>query len=319
MAETAEATDAAGEAYHWQRDEDVSACPTCNVGFTTTVRRHHCRQCGGVFCDDCTRSRLRLPKLPNAGKVRTCDRCAAALGELNATGFEEDLEASTQIIQDLKGSLKVRYAECEAFKRILLELEAGATDDFELLERYENDPESNDYSFNILKERVAQLWASMRSRLDGRVARQTELQEQVEQALASKNAAELHESQLRARYSDVDAECGDAVRIEAERDELVRRKLELDQAVVNTRARVRELEIERQEYNERRNAAGRGGAPARGGCSRFCMRPPIFEGDADPGSSSPVPFLISGGRSDPLISGRGSNRVAGCRRACALM
>ena len=36
-------------------DEDVSNCqgPGCARPFSYIWRRHHCRVCGGVFCDSC--------------------------------------------------------------------------------------------------------------------------------------------------------------------------------------------------------------------------------------------------------------------------
>ena len=39
----------------WVNDEDVSNCqgPGCARPFSYIWRRHHCRVCGGVFCDSC--------------------------------------------------------------------------------------------------------------------------------------------------------------------------------------------------------------------------------------------------------------------------
>jgi hypothetical protein len=74
----------------WKRDAEVQACEDCKKGFTTfTRRKHHCRRCGGIFCDDCTKQRrtVRDPLVEN-GKMkgdvkdcRVCDRCAAAVTE----------------------------------------------------------------------------------------------------------------------------------------------------------------------------------------------------------------------------------------------
>lgn len=53
-------------------------CPGCGVQFTYTVRRHHCRLCGDVFCDTCSQTRKVLP-LDGAEferPVRICDWCA---------------------------------------------------------------------------------------------------------------------------------------------------------------------------------------------------------------------------------------------------
>lgn len=38
----------------WKRDGDVSACAQCRAGFGMTRRKHHCRECGDVFCNDCS-------------------------------------------------------------------------------------------------------------------------------------------------------------------------------------------------------------------------------------------------------------------------
>jgi hypothetical protein len=46
----------------WMRDEEAQNCcsAACRVGFTATVRRHHCRKCGQVFCDDCTSEKMLI-------------------------------------------------------------------------------------------------------------------------------------------------------------------------------------------------------------------------------------------------------------------
>lgn len=35
---------------HWILDEAVTNCMRCNVEFTLTERKHHCRDCGKIFC-----------------------------------------------------------------------------------------------------------------------------------------------------------------------------------------------------------------------------------------------------------------------------
>ena len=56
----------------WQPDADAAVCSitNCETAFTsgwTGSRRHHCRQCGRVVCNDCSRRevcRIRIPPLP---------------------------------------------------------------------------------------------------------------------------------------------------------------------------------------------------------------------------------------------------------------
>lgn len=37
---------------HWMKDEVADACQ-CGVKFSFSDRRHHCRDCGNVFCAKC--------------------------------------------------------------------------------------------------------------------------------------------------------------------------------------------------------------------------------------------------------------------------
>lgn len=38
----------------WQDSSEVTRCTLCDVKFTFTNRKHHCRQCGQVFCSKCS-------------------------------------------------------------------------------------------------------------------------------------------------------------------------------------------------------------------------------------------------------------------------
>ena len=35
---------------HWLKDEAVDNCMKCSAEFTFTERKHHCRDCGRIFC-----------------------------------------------------------------------------------------------------------------------------------------------------------------------------------------------------------------------------------------------------------------------------
>ena len=51
----------------WQIDENFDSCITCNRKFTVTRRRHHCRICGFIFCDECSLFKIH--------KFRACGEC----------------------------------------------------------------------------------------------------------------------------------------------------------------------------------------------------------------------------------------------------
>lgn len=44
----------------WMADEEAQNCMRCGQEFTLITRRHHCRQCGEIFCHRCCNSRCLL-------------------------------------------------------------------------------------------------------------------------------------------------------------------------------------------------------------------------------------------------------------------
>lgn len=43
--------------------------------FSVVRRKHHCRNCGGVFCAKCSSGAIALPKFDLHKNVRVCDMC----------------------------------------------------------------------------------------------------------------------------------------------------------------------------------------------------------------------------------------------------
>ncbi|KAI3796998.1 hypothetical protein L1987_39686 [Smallanthus sonchifolius] len=60
---------------HWVPDEAVTKCTGCGSDFSAFNRKHHCRNCGDIFCDKCTHGRIALTSEENAPQVRVCDSC----------------------------------------------------------------------------------------------------------------------------------------------------------------------------------------------------------------------------------------------------
>ncbi|CAK7334201.1 unnamed protein product [Dovyalis caffra] len=65
------------EKVHWVPDEAVSKCMACSNDFSAFARKHHCRNCGNIFCDKCTQGRIALTTDEEAQPVRVCDQCMA--------------------------------------------------------------------------------------------------------------------------------------------------------------------------------------------------------------------------------------------------
>jgi FYVE zinc finger len=45
----------------WMDDSESDSCLECNSSFSLLLRRHHCRRCGSLFCDNCTSKRILIP------------------------------------------------------------------------------------------------------------------------------------------------------------------------------------------------------------------------------------------------------------------
>lgn len=57
----------------WADDSNVSNCSTCSKEFSLTIRKHHCRHCGQIFCNDCSSKSASVPS--SKKPVRVCDGC----------------------------------------------------------------------------------------------------------------------------------------------------------------------------------------------------------------------------------------------------
>ncbi|XP_052318856.1 zinc finger FYVE domain-containing protein 9-like isoform X2 [Oncorhynchus keta] len=69
----------------WVPDSQAPVCMKCEVRFTFTKRRHHCRACGKVFCAACCSLRSRLIYMDRK-EARVCITCHSALLS-GSTGF----------------------------------------------------------------------------------------------------------------------------------------------------------------------------------------------------------------------------------------
>nr|XP_042900989.1 early endosome antigen 1 [Parasteatoda tepidariorum]XP_042900990.1 early endosome antigen 1 [Parasteatoda tepidariorum] len=57
----------------WADDSEVTHCTACGKLFTVTIRKHHCRNCGNIFCNECSAKSATVAS--SKKPVRVCDVC----------------------------------------------------------------------------------------------------------------------------------------------------------------------------------------------------------------------------------------------------
>ncbi|XP_051140924.1 protein FREE1-like [Andrographis paniculata] len=91
---------------HWVPDEAVTKCTACQTDFSAFNRKHHCRNCGEIFCDKCTQGRIALTSDEHAQLVRVCDRCMAEVTQRLSNKVAPGRAAEWQSHEDLARKLQ---------------------------------------------------------------------------------------------------------------------------------------------------------------------------------------------------------------------
>jgi len=88
-----------GEA-KWQKDSEVHTCHECHTKFGVFTRKHHCRNCGNIFCNKCTTKRITMSNpltekgTPAVGEVKDCRVCDVCHELLSKRKANRDYNAS---------------------------------------------------------------------------------------------------------------------------------------------------------------------------------------------------------------------------------
>lgn len=69
----------------WTPDKNSTSCQKCRNPFSLISRRHHCRNCGAIVCDNCSKKRIKLEHVDQHRQVRVCDACFLYLSSPEAS------------------------------------------------------------------------------------------------------------------------------------------------------------------------------------------------------------------------------------------
>lgn len=76
----------------WLPDELCGHCMLCQQKFHLWRWTHHCRDCGGLYCAECSSHRVASELAPPAPRtLRVCDRCAFSASHPEHLGCERPL------------------------------------------------------------------------------------------------------------------------------------------------------------------------------------------------------------------------------------
>ncbi|XBW34604.1 hypothetical protein QEN19_000170 [Hanseniaspora menglaensis] len=133
-------------------------CLICNDKFGIFNRKHHCRNCGGVFCNEHSSHFIQLLDLGITEKVRVCDDCYKTYtdkrsgdGKRNKTkkhskavnvdeySYDEDLKKAIEL--SLKESQEIKQKKHNPVITSFGEIEFHTDDEIELPEEYANEDE----------------------------------------------------------------------------------------------------------------------------------------------------------------------------------
>ena len=56
-------------------DKNCKVCYDCGTAFSVFRRKHHCRLCGQIFCQDCSSQTVNGKRYNMSGNVRVCKHC----------------------------------------------------------------------------------------------------------------------------------------------------------------------------------------------------------------------------------------------------
>lgn len=103
----------------WIPDINVNNCLECGTHFNLVKRRHHCRNCGGIFCNECSKN---THIFDNGESHRVCDTCfnnfKVTIRDITSNTHVIDVERTNTIIDLKQKVFSMRKIPVDEFRLI---------------------------------------------------------------------------------------------------------------------------------------------------------------------------------------------------------
>lgn len=99
--------------YKWVESSSVTNCHLCNATFTLSIRKHHCRRCGNVFCANCSNNWIEAPH--SSSKSRACNICTEQAVQEQTSNSTTAADDDSNERDDCNGILDVSRTSNDSF------------------------------------------------------------------------------------------------------------------------------------------------------------------------------------------------------------
>jgi hypothetical protein len=84
----------------WVLDKTTNKCSECNIHFNIIKRKHHCRNCGKIFCNNCSKNRIIIPNSTYTNKERVCVNCYNILQKKELINEKTNIDDEIYLLQN---------------------------------------------------------------------------------------------------------------------------------------------------------------------------------------------------------------------------
>ncbi|GFY21570.1 lateral signaling target protein 2 homolog [Trichonephila clavipes] len=98
---------------NWMPDTEADSCLNCDIKFSQFRRKHHCRNCGKIFCNKCCLEKIPLPHFGINEPEKVCNNCKLIVELMNKTK-SSDMSVVASALHSLAQSMMLNSFLVEA-------------------------------------------------------------------------------------------------------------------------------------------------------------------------------------------------------------